>query len=136
VTLPNQAGWWVDLETMTCLPATPLQYLQRLAGAQEVLGDDLWLVGLDTGPGPHDLRIRTTQPDIAGEIPTVEIMREWMRQGGFEEVPGLRIGAYDALAFRRGPVWLFDARPMNFVEREGDLYPIDLIVVVEPSSEG
>jgi hypothetical protein len=40
----------------------------------------------------------------------------------------LRIGAYDALAYRSDEFWLFDVRPMNFVEdHKGDLFPIDII---------
>ena len=132
VTLANSAGWWVDLESKRCLPATPLQYFERMAAVNEVFGDDTRLVGIDTGPGPHDTRIRTTQPQIVGESPSLERLVEWMEQAGFEREPDLTIGAYDALTFRREQVWVFDVRPMNFVEREGELFPIDVIVVLEP----
>lgn len=112
---------------MRCLPATPLQYLERLAAVKEVFGDDLLFVGVDEGR-----QIVTSQPDIVGEIPTMSMLVSWMEAQGFEEVPNVQVGAYDAKAYRRANVWLFDVRPMNFVERGGFLFPIDVIVVLNP----
>ena len=99
-----------------------------MAAVCEVFGDDIRLVGVDTDPRCHDTRIRTTQPHIVGEIPTIAMLHDWMQSAGYRREPDLSIGAYDALTFRREHIWLFDVRPMNFVEREGELYPIDVIV--------
>jgi hypothetical protein len=110
---------------MQCLPATPLQYLERLDAVNQVFGDDILFVGMVD----RERRILTSQPGIVGEIPTEQALLAWMVASGFEEQRGLQIGAYDARVFRRGGVWLFDVRPMNFVESGGELYPIDVIVV-------
>jgi hypothetical protein len=126
ITMPHRAGWHVDLECMRCLPATPLQYLERLDAANQVFDDDILFVGMT-----EERRILTSQPDIVGEIPTPQMVLDWMEDQGFEEESGLQIGAYDAKTFRRASVWLFDVRPMNFVERNGELYPIDVIVVFD-----
>ena len=93
----------------------------------QVFGDDILFVGLVD----QERRLLTSQPHIVGESPTEQALLGWMDANGFEEQRGLQIGAYDARAFRRGSVWLFDVRPMNFVESSGELYPIDVIVVFE-----
>jgi hypothetical protein len=129
LTHKNSAGWWVDMEDWYCLPATPLQYLKRLSLSNEVLGDDVRFVGVDIGPTPYTTRIRTTQRHIVGESPSMDHVRAWLETFGFELQSNIKIGAYDALCCFRHDVWLFDVRPMNFVQcSDGSLIPIDLIV--------
>ena len=125
----NGAGWWVDPDGRFCLPATPRQYLERLDLANQVFGDDIRFVGVDVGPTPHSCRIRTTQPHVPGNAPNQSTLEEWLVALGFERQQHLQIGAYDSLCFRRESLWLFDVRPMNFVEiTSGELFAIDVIV--------
>lgn len=130
VTRANSAGWWVDFEDMRAVPATPLQYLRRLQLANDVLQDDFQLEGIETGPGKHDCRFRISQPHVPGGSPSQRALDEWIESWGFSVVSGHRIGAYDAVCCRRGRLWLFDVRPMNFVLAEEDrgCIPIDVIV--------
>jgi hypothetical protein len=130
VTKANRAGWWVDLEEMRAVPATPSQYLRRLQLANEVLQDDFQLEGIETGPRAHDCRLRISQPHVQGESPSQRVLDEWIESWGFTVVSAHRIGAYDAVCCRRGSLWLFDVRPMNFVltEDERGCIPIDVIV--------
>ena len=132
MTLVNEAGWHVDLSDMRCGRATPLQYLERLDAAFQLFGDDIRFEGFDEGPGRHDRRLRTSQRDIEGESPSMDDLVTWLESRGFEEQPGLDIGAYFAKTFRRGNAWLFDVRPPNFIEAGGVMFPIDVIVVFEP----
>ena len=120
----------MDLELLQCVPATPLQYLVRMQLANEVFGDDVRFGGVFTGPGPGTCRIRTTQRLIAGERPEPNHIATWLSARGFSEQSNLRIAAYDAKSFHHAEadLWLFDVRPMNFVERDGSLYPIDVII--------
>lgn len=128
VTKANSAGWWIDVADWQYRPATPVQYLERLVAANRVLGDDIRFVGLNVGPERHTARIRTTQPHILGESPSAEDIRRFLVGYGFREQKGIRIGAYDAMSFRRRDIWLFDVRPMNFKAYQDRLHPIDVIV--------
>jgi hypothetical protein len=114
---------------MRAYPTTPLQYLRRLQLVNEVLSDDVRLHGVEIGPGEHDCRIVTSQPNATGEPPREPFIVEWLESFGFQLVGNIRIGAYDAKCFRRAGLWLFDVRPRNFVLGPDEhCYPIDVIV--------
>lgn len=118
----------MDIPEWLCLPATPLQYLQRLALVNRWFADDVRFVGLDVGPQPYTNRIRTTQPHVPGEAPSPTALAGALRRDGFRQVFRHRsIGAYNAMTFRKGTLWLFDVRPSNFKWCDGVIFPIDVI---------
>lgn len=129
VTKANGAGWYVDLDAWLCLPATPLQYLERMALANRALGDEIRFHGLYVGPGPHTCRFRISQPHVRGEAPALETLVDTLTLAGFRQIRrSSRIGAYDAMTFRQGKLWLFDVRPTNFKQLGNVVWPIDVIV--------
>lgn len=128
LTLANRAGWWVDPEGLIALPATPLQYLERLQLVNEIFADDSRFVGLEVGAPGYSCSMATTQPHVLGVPPPLETIRAWFGALGFSEVSNVRVGANDAQCFRRDDLWAFDVRPMNFVQFGSDLFPIDVIL--------
>lgn len=131
-TKPDSAGWWVDVEAWQCLPASPLQYLERMALANRVLGDDVRFLGLYVGPKPHTCRLRISQPHVEGDSPSSEDLVAGLTRAGFREVKRAKIGAYDAMSFRQRDVWLFDVRPMNFKLYGTQFFAVDVIVQRTP----
>jgi hypothetical protein len=135
VTKANFAGWYVDLDGFIWRPATPLEYLTRLSLVNEVLGDAITFEGVDEGPAPYELRIRTTQPHVPGDAPSAGTLDEWLVYRGFTRAHDVKgVGAEGSTAWHQGNTWLFDVRPMNFVWLEGSvdlrqsIIPIDVIV--------
>ncbi len=125
----NAAGFWFDFADGRAYPATPRQYLRRLELANEVFDDDIHLEGVEAGPGKHDNRIWTSQPFASGVTPDEAYLLEWLCSHGFERVVGVRVGAYNSAASRKGRLWLFDVRPCNFVmSAEEVCYAIDILV--------
>lgn len=109
-------------------PATPLQYLRRWRLANQILADDVELIGL-AEEGRH-LRIVISQRDLIGESPTWEELHHVMT-----ETYGLRlvatntsVGGYEAKAYAGNRFAIFDVRPPNCVRTvEGDVVPFDVI---------
>lgn len=133
VTHPNSAGFYIDFEVWKAIPATPLQYLQRLRLANRHLGDDIRFLGVETGPSQYTTRIRTTQPHVRGEAPSRKTLVSILTSLGFrQEHKAERLGAYDAMTFRRGSLWLFDVRPPNFKQSGDAVLPVDVIVQCTP----
>jgi hypothetical protein len=128
LTYPDLAGWRIELETMKLRPATPLEYFERMLLTNELFEDDIRFAGVEyLASKPHSTRIRVTQPHLAGEPPDLDDLVDWMSAAGFERRADVTIGAYDAMCFRRGEFWLFDVRPMNFVDVGDEIFPIDVI---------
>lgn len=135
VTHANSAGFYVDFECWKVVPATPLQYLERLALVNRYLGDGIHFLGVEIGPEKHTTRILTSQPHVTGEAPSPEILETFMVEQGFRRVHRAeRLGAYNAMTFRAKNLWLFDVRPQNFKVKEigGPVMPIDVIVQRKP----
>jgi hypothetical protein len=133
ITHANGAGFCIDFETWHVVDATPLQYLQRLRLVNRYLGDDIRFLGVETGPSRHTTRIRTSQPHVRGEAPSPETLVRLLVGLGFRRERRVeRLGAYEAMTFRHGNLWLFDVRPPNF-KQSGDLVlPVDVIVQRKP----
>ena len=133
------AEWFIDDAkdeaelTPALRGATPLEYLERLRLHNAVFGDRIELLGIiDKRQALH---VVTSQPTIRGEAtPDLEIA--WfMSQLGFHRLPRISIGRLGALSFLRDSDGLaaFDCHPANFLAHEGDVFPIDVILV--PASE-
>ena len=135
LTKQDAAGWWVDIsDRLHLLPATPIQYLERLDLANVVFGDDIRFVGVDVPRDrPHSHMIRTTQPFVEGDAPAVPEILAWLKDAGFEREADAQIGAYNAMCFRRDDLWLFDVRPANLVLCDDEIYAVDIIVQRTPS---
>jgi hypothetical protein len=59
-----------------------------------------------------------TQPRLAGEPPDLDNLVDWMSGAGFERKTDVKIGAYDAMCFRRGEFWLFASRRRRLVRSD------------------
>lgn len=133
----DMAGWHVDVDDgFACYPATPLQYLERLLRSRDLFADRIEFVGIEFPVcRPHSSHIRTRQHHVDGDAPNEARLRRWIDESGYQIVRDVRVGAYDSLACRRGNVWLFDVRPMNFVHANDvdELFPIDVIVQLAPT---
>jgi len=111
------------------LPATPLEYLERWSTNNRLFGELVELVGIQRVPeGP---RLVISQPHVPGEISTWEEIEETF--AGKSRMRRLRIteplGGYEAYAYFRGRVGVFDVRPLNcFHHAEtNELAAIDVI---------
>jgi hypothetical protein len=95
------------------LPATPLEYLERWQTNNKLFGDLVELVGIQRTPsGP---RLVISQPHVPGEVSTWEEIEETFARKS--RMSRLRIekplGGYDARAYFKGRVGVFDVRPLN-----------------------
>jgi hypothetical protein len=93
VTKSNCAGWFFDFELKRLLPATPLQYLRRLELANQIFEPRVELIGLEYGSDLSNLRIRTRQRHVEGEIPTPTDIAQWLNRFEFSRRNDLKIGA-------------------------------------------
>lgn len=123
----DKAGFVADVDDWMLLPATPLQYLERLHLSNILFGDDVAFRCVEA-EGYHT-RIVTSQRDVVGQDPTWQALHGWLEAQGYARIEGPRpLGAYDAEAWRRGRVHLFDVHPGNVVlTPPGELIPIDII---------
>ena len=129
-TKPSMAGCVVELSDgkVQMFAATPLQYLRRWRLANQVLADDVELIGL--AEENRKLRIVISQRDLVGEAPTWDELHVAMT-----ETYGLRLlntnasgGGYEARAYAGNRFAIFDVRPPNCVRTaEGDVVPFDVI---------
>lgn len=107
-------------EVMGLRPATPLEYLDRLALHNELFGDDMEFLGLVRQKG--GLSFVVSQIFLRGKKPTIPQIAAFMRSHGFRKLRGEN--AYfrpdDKLA-------VFDAHARNFVFTEGMPVPFDVI---------
>jgi Serine/Threonine/Tyrosine Kinase found in polyvalent proteins len=109
--------------------ATPLEYLDRLLLHNEVFGDEIELLGIiDKRQAMH---VVTSQPTITGLAAPIEEIAAFMSRLGFRALPDLKLGRLGAVSFLRDSdrVAAFDCHPANFLQRDGDVFPIDVILV-------
>ncbi len=84
-TKPASCGYtvsWDSAGTPYLRNALPLDYLQRLVWQNEILGDDVHLVGLRPA-GSHQWSIVTTQPGLVGSRATLEELSAAFVAAGF-----------------------------------------------------
>lgn len=95
---------------------SPLEYLQRIAEANDFFGDDIRFHGV-TSSGA----IVTSQPAVSGVRVPLEKIREGMKLAGFEPL------SYDPYSFYRprDNAAVFDVSPSNVVMRDGEMFPFD-----------
>jgi hypothetical protein len=112
--------------------ATLLEYFQRLLWQNEVLGDDIHLIGL-WQEQPHQWRIVTTQPGLQGSRATLEELSTAFVAAGFGLLPWRGLGYEGSLALRFEGFDIWDVHPANvLLSPEGLPLPIDVIVTRTP----
>ncbi len=131
-TLPNQFGWLPALartgDDLVFDPASPADYFGRIAGQNDVFGDQTHFEGI-VQEANGAVRAVVSQPALRGGEPSLAEVRRWMANRGFMEVKGLTahgLTFYDP----EQNIGVFDAHPANFKRSdEGDIDPIDVIVI-------
>ena len=104
-------------------PATPLEYLDRLALSTEIFGDDQRVIGT-VGAGLA-CQLVTEQPRLVGTRPTREEIDAYMDALGFRWVAHAK--AYFRLSDGIG---VFDVHGGNFLKGEtGQIFAFDVIPV-------
>jgi hypothetical protein len=111
-------------------PALPLEYLERLALQNRVLGDDIRLerVAMEG----NKMAVVTSQPIIVGQPATEQDISGLMTALWFKPLVGLHLGRPGSLGFYRelDDVAAFDAHPGNVVtDAQSIVLPIDLILL-------
>ena len=120
-TIPDkQKGYGIALGSFTH-GATPSEYLDRLALQNRIFADDIRLERVVLKGGKPV--IVTSQPAIAGTLPTQSAIDETMTAKGFEQ---LTSGAYyDA----KEGLLIFDLFPKNALQAaDGNIYPFDPVI--------
>lgn len=121
---------WDEMVPRPCSRgALPLEYLDRLQLANELFGDDIQLLGIIEGPA--GMQVVTSQPTVCGEPPLQEEIAAYFEAAGFAMLPPVVVRNSGALSFLRESdgVAAFDCHAGNFFVSEGQLLPIDVIVV-------
>lgn len=129
-TKPWSAGFAliIDEYKLMMLPATPLAYLNRWRVANRLFGEDTDLVGLYCEPAAQ--RIVVSQKDAQGSAASWnDIEAAFCDKLGMQRILSTDpLGAYEARAYKRGRIAVFDVRPANCVLlASGTLVPIDVI---------
>lgn len=134
-TKPSACGFtvsWSESGQPYLHNAHPLDYLQRLLWQNEVLGDDIHLVGL-WQEQPHRWRLVTTQPGLQGSRVTLADLSASFVAAGFVLLPWRGLGYENSLSFRFGGFDLWDVHPANvLLSPEGLPLPLDVIVTRSP----
>jgi hypothetical protein len=113
--------------------AFPSEYLDRLQRQNELLEDNIELLGLWQA-GPHSWRIVTHQPDVLGTPATMEEIQAGMSQIGFVRLRFRGIGYEYSEAWRIGPMAAWDLHPCNVMQtHDGLTIPIDVIITPLPT---
>lgn len=104
-------------------PATPAQYLQRLALVDDLIPElETFLEGFASVDGT--LRIVTSQRFIDPVAASSASIQAFLIGRGFVQVN-------EAAWYHSGHrLALFDVRPANVLEYSGELYPVDIIPLV------
>ena len=112
--------------------ALPLDYLQRLLWQNDLLGDDIQLVGLWQEQA-HQWRIVTTQPGLQGARASLDELSTAFVATGFVLLPWFGLGYENSLSFRFEGFDIWDVHPANvLLSPEGLPLPIDVIVTRAP----
>jgi hypothetical protein len=131
ITLPGQYGRCARLnpratpdqlpdQVLRLGPATPLEYLDRMALHNDLFGDDVHVLGVVQDGDWFCLVI--SQPFLRGPRPSAERVESFLREQGF-----LRIGSELAYFRPADSLALFDSHPGNFVLTGNLPVPFDVI---------
>lgn len=113
--------------------ASPLDYLQRLIWQNDVLGDEIHLIGLWQEQA-HLWRIVTTQPGLQGCRATMDDLSAAFIAAGFVLLPWRGIGYENSLSLRFDGFDIWDVHPANvLVSPEGLPLPLDVIITRSPA---
>ena len=124
---------WDEAMTPYLHNALPLDYLQRLLWQNEILGDDIHLIGL-WQERPHQWRIVTTQPGLQGTRATLDELSAAFIAAGFTLLPWRGLGYENSLSLRCDGFDIWDVHPANvLLSPEGLPLPIDVIVTRSPA---
>ena len=104
-------------------PASPLEYFDRWAIHNDLFSKLTQVVGLFDSAGCPQILV--VQKAIQGEIPTIADIDAFMHLAGFEPVLNMEF----AWKNKDVGVYIFDARPANFLSILGNPVPFDLIPV-------
>lgn len=107
-------------EAISLRPATPLEYLDRLALYNELFGDDVEFIGLVRQRGGLSLVI--SQIFLTGGKPSIPQIASFMSGQGFR-----KLGDVNAYYRAEDRLAVFDAHARNFVLTEGIPVPFDVI---------
>jgi len=135
-TKPAACGYtvtWDSAGTPYLSNASPFDYLQRLLWLNEILGDDVRLVGLWEAQA-HRWSIVTTQPGLQGARSSLEALERAFVSAGFTLLPWRGLGYENSLAFRLEGFDLWDVHPANvLLSPEGLPLPLDVIITRSPT---
>lgn len=126
ITIPPVFGRsaWVGRDgTPGLFEATPLACLERWRLSNEAFGDDVRVVGA-TAQTEGFPSLIVSQPWVPGNPPSQELLVDYLASRGFQKIPGTHVFYNEA-----GRLAIFDARPANFVERDGVPVAVDVIPV-------
>lgn len=148
VTLDESTGRWIKYTKPACSgytvgwdetgapymrSALPLDYLQRLLWQNEILGDDVHLVGLRPA-APHRWSVVTTQPGLVGSRASLEELAAAFVAAGFTLLPWRGLGYENSLSLRFEGFDLWDVHPANvLLSPEGLPLPLDVLITRSPS---
>jgi Serine/Threonine/Tyrosine Kinase found in polyvalent proteins len=114
-TIPKHLG-----EAIGLMPATPLEYLDRLALHNAIFGDDMLFLGLVRQAKGWSLV--TSQVFLRGEKPSIVQIEAFMRENGFR-----KLGDENAYFRQHDSLAIFDAHARNFVLVDGIPVPFDVL---------
>jgi hypothetical protein len=136
-TKPAASGYtvsWDESGAPYLRNALPLDYLQRLLWQNDVLGDDIHLVGLWQAR-PHQWSIVTTQPGLQGTRATLDALASAFVAAGFTLLPWRGIGYENSLSLRLEGFDIWDVHPANvLLSPEGLPLALDVIITRSPNS--
>jgi hypothetical protein len=114
--------------------ATPFEYLSRLVVFNWIFGDDIQIEGVICDPG--QVAIVTSQPVIRGHAASPAQVQAFMQDMGFvlSDCPPLGRKNVASLSFFHPEehIAVFDTHAANFLVNEGDVAPIDALIVRPP----
>lgn len=109
--------------------ATPLEYLSRLRLFNVTFRDSVEVEGVIDEPG-HEA-IVVSQRYITGNAASPSVVKGFMGQRGFAEVPGVIAGRKDSISYFRSEdgVAVFDTHGENFLTSGLETVPIDALII-------
>lgn len=112
--------------------ALPLDYLNRLLWQNELLGDDIHLVGLHSA-APHRWTIVTTQPGLVGSPASLTEISAAFVSVGFTLLPWRGLGYADSISLRFDGYDIWDVHPANvLLSPDGLPLPFDVLITRSP----
>ena len=134
-TKANSAGytveWGVD-STPYMLNASPSQYLQRLQWQNQLLADEITLVGIWES-STKNWHIVTTQPDVPFPYPEALQIPALMQRIEASQLPWKGVGHDESLAYALDGFALWDVRSHNMkMDADGWPYLFDVILTKLP----